>query len=314
MIHMDEARLITIAGVSERDIDLLLLEEFVALKQFREWFVSKVGLPEAVGGELVEAKRSVTHSTGESDLEITLLGLTGKRYRLLIENKMTAGFQPNQAERYRERGGSYIKNSEIDQYKTVLIAPRIYFQDDLRGFDARIDYEALYEWFETNHSIGERVRYKTSIIRSAIEKGITGYQFIPNDPVTKFWSAYWTLLQKIAPELDMEEPGNKPAGATFIYFRGIDLPSGVTLCHKLTHGHVDLQFADMGEKLSELKARFSDILANGMRISKAAKSAVVRIDVSPVSVAKEFEPQKEGVIEGIKAARELLGWYKKILS
>jgi hypothetical protein len=46
---------IKLTGVAERDIDLLLLEEFVANPGFREWFLGEVGL--AVPNELTRVER-----------------------------------------------------------------------------------------------------------------------------------------------------------------------------------------------------------------------------------------------------------------
>ncbi len=308
---MSKSKFITIAGVSERDIDLLLLEEFIASTRFCEWFISKIAFSEAKGANIEDVKRSVTHSTGESDLEITLINPEKNRYRLLIENKVNAGFQPEQAERYKQRGETYIQHDDIQQYKTILVAPQAYFPNELKGFDARVNYEVLCEWFEHHSLLGERTRYKLSLLQSAIEKGTTGYQMIADAPVTNFWTAYWTLLQEIAPELDMEEPGNKPAGSTFIYFRGFDLPKGVSLCHKLTHGYIDVQFARMGERVSELKTQYSPYLTDKMKMTQAGKSAVIRLHVPQLSIAETFESQQENVIQGIEAAKQLLKWYQE---
>src|SRR5688572_22073219 len=93
--------LISIAGVSERDIDLLLLEEFHSSPTFQAWFVAQILGGGAVTGELVSARRSVTQSTGESDVEVAFKCDDGREVRFLIENKLNVGFQPLQAERYR---------------------------------------------------------------------------------------------------------------------------------------------------------------------------------------------------------------------
>ena len=162
---MSDMKSVTIAGVSERDIDLLLMEEFIASTSFCEWFLSNISIPQCNGSAVEEVKRSVTHSTGESDLEVTLINSDRQRFRLLIENKVTAGFQPDQAKRYRKRGETYIQNAEIDDYKTVLIAPDAYFHNELKGFDVRINYETIYEWFEHQSTLGQRTHYKLSLLQ-----------------------------------------------------------------------------------------------------------------------------------------------------
>jgi hypothetical protein len=59
-----------IAGVCERDIDLLLLEEFIASVHFIQWFTEQINRVDAEIECLLSAQRSVTQSNGESDLEV----------------------------------------------------------------------------------------------------------------------------------------------------------------------------------------------------------------------------------------------------
>src|SRR6266446_6305035 len=94
-----------IEAVAERDIDLLLLEEFHVSDEFRSWFVNQV-LPDSLTNTSFEgAWHSVTQPRlGESDLLVIVAGSTGGRMALLIENKIDAPPQPEQGARYRERG------------------------------------------------------------------------------------------------------------------------------------------------------------------------------------------------------------------
>jgi hypothetical protein len=78
----------------------------------------------------------------------------------------------------------------------------------------------------------------------------------------------------------MREPQNKPAAATHIYFNKAGLPDGVALVHKLTNGHFDLQFAEMGDKLPEMRARYAEKLPGDMKIVRTNKSASIRLLVS----------------------------------
>lgn len=81
--------LLRIAGVSERDVDLLLLEEFIASAEFARWFLMRVGDEAHANYNVVGARRSVTESVGESDVLIVLTSGTDTKY-LLIENKIAA--------------------------------------------------------------------------------------------------------------------------------------------------------------------------------------------------------------------------------
>jgi hypothetical protein len=262
--------------------------------------------------EFIDAQRSVTDSTGESDLEITFQSKDKKKYKLLIENKINASFQKNQQERYTLRGNNYFKLNKINDFATILIAPKFFYINNNMGFDFRINYEYILEYFKNNEILGSRKNYKILLLQSAIEKGAKGYQLIADECVGNFWKDYWKLSLEIAKEFNMEQPFNKPSGSSFIYFQHNNiLPNNIKLVHKLTHGYFDLQFKDMGDKLYEMENKYSQFLTQDMNIVKANKSASIRIRVPELSLADTVEFQKERVIQGINKGKELLKWFKQ---
>ena len=302
---------ISIAGVSERDVDLLLLEEFQSSASFQDWFVTQILGSGTTLGRCISANRSVTQSTGESDLEVSFATDIGSVTRILIENKVNAGLQPLQAERYRLRGNAYIVRNECSAYHTVVVAPERYFgaSASTKGFDHRVTYEQLRTWFENAESIGERRTYKVALLTSAIEKGMLGYQPEEDLATTTFWRAYWLLAREHAPELEMREPAGKPSGSTFVLFRPPTLPQGVDICHKLTHGYVDLQLRGMGNHLNAVHAALGAHLAPGMRLARAAKSAAVRVITPALDMNAPLEAQRKAAVEGLESARQLLRWF-----
>lgn len=300
-----------IAGVSERDIDLLLLEEFVATPRFARWFVQSTGGSDDVA-EVIDARRSVTQSDGESDLEITLRLETGRDLRLLIENKINANLQPQQAERYQSRGETYRARNLCSSFRTVLVAPRLYFGAPLssRGFHATLAYEEIRDWFGTSN-LGVRAAYKVALLTAAIEKGVRTALSDEDDAVTQFWLQYWAHVSQHHPEWLMPKPAAKPAGSTFIQLHPSDLPPGVNLLHKLSTGHADLQFSNYASRLDELHHRFRSVLDSDMLIDRATKSGVIRIKVPPVNVARPFEEQLPDVAVGIAALKRLHQWFRQ---
>ena len=42
----------------------------------------------------------------------------------MIENKISAGFQPRQADRYHERGKSYLREGDCDGFCSILVAQK----------------------------------------------------------------------------------------------------------------------------------------------------------------------------------------------
>jgi hypothetical protein len=301
---------ICIPDVYERDIDLLLLEEFVASEAFRAWFLSQIGIDSALA--LSEASRSVKTATGESDLELTLQGPEGAA-KVLIENKVDAAFQPNQPQRYVERATTYQHAGAYHAVVTVLIAPERYFRDatDTYGFDAKVRYEDILRWFAAMAPDSPRTHYKRALLRVAITRGRSGWQPVPHPRVSQFWRSYWELATAIAPQLSMPVPKPEyPAGSHFIFFRPAALPAQIKLRHKVGYGHVDLEFRGMGHRLADMDRLYGKALPPNTHMEKAAKSVVIRARVEPVDmVHDDFATSEPMMRKGIEAAAQLLEWY-----
>jgi hypothetical protein len=298
---------VRVRGIFERDIDLLILEELVASAEFLRWFLGKVGL--GASGQLQAAARSVATSNGETDLELTVVD-DGGVTRLLIENKVDAGLQPRQPERYAERAEAYLRSRECEKSLTVLIAPEEYART-IVGFGQTLTYESILQWFE-GRGEDERTRFKCLMLREAIERGSVGWTLVPDQQATDFWQRYWELAMSIAPELGMPRPGVKPATSSFIRFRPLSLPPRIELIHKVPYGNVDLQFAGMALRAEHFSQEFSRELENGMRIEQASKSLVVRIAVPRIELKGPFDSSLESVRKGILAAKQLLSWHDRV--
>jgi len=98
-------------AVCERDVDLLLLEEFNCSPSFCGWFFSRLGLsPSCQVPIACKAKHSVAsntdEATGESDLEIIFdcdMPQGRESVLVLLEDKVAARFTPGQAAPYQSR-------------------------------------------------------------------------------------------------------------------------------------------------------------------------------------------------------------------
>lgn len=309
--------MISVSSVSERDIDLLLLEEFLSSERFSKWFLQKV-LGEAPANWLcVKAARSVTNSIGESDLEVAFKGPGGLTHLLLIENKIAAGLQPRQAERYKLRGDGYRSGGHCSRFTTVIVAPLRYFgtSSTTRGFDCQVAYEDLFKWFESDVSLGSRRFYKLAVLQRAIEKSAIGRQSDEDQVSTSFWRCYWNLSKRDAPHLEMREPKGKTAGSTFISFCPASLPRGFEIKHKLTGtrgaltGFVDLEIGGLGRRTNQVYTVLSPFLDEDMTVVRATGSAAVRLIVEIVDPNKSAEPQEMGIAAGLEAASRLLSWF-----
>ena len=98
----------------ERDIDLLIIEEFISDESFARIFLTAVGISEPYIIE--EAIHSKTDATlGESDI-VFILNTSGKRHALHIEDKIDAMAMPEQHNRYILRAQKDIVGVQYDSF------------------------------------------------------------------------------------------------------------------------------------------------------------------------------------------------------
>jgi hypothetical protein len=297
---------ILLSGVNERDIDLLLVEELMSSPNFLSWFLNQIGLDS--NGGLSHINHSVNTTNGESDVEVDV-HYGDELVRVLIENKIDAPLQPRQAERYSDRAAHYIKERMCSRSLTVLVAPSDYYGNNIEtaGFDRRLSYESIVQWFTDSEEVGNRRVYKLSLLSSAIERGGSGWTLIPNEKTTIFWQNYWFTASRFAKELRMPKPTKKPATSSFIFFQPIGLGANVKLIHKVPYGKVDLQFAGLGNQLGIIENEYRSILEHDMMIVKASKSGSIRINVPEINFQDKFSEAK--VKKGLDAALRLLKLY-----
>lgn len=304
---------VSVAGICERDIDLLILEELHSSPSFQAWFLGRVIGRPVINQKLLAASYSVRQTLGESDLEAWFYDEDDRRICVLVENKINANPQPEQAARYRKRALAYLEQRQAFSAYTAIVAPQLYLDSrSARGFDADVSYEELKKWFSSAESLGARRQYKVALLTLAVEKGRIGYSPVEDRAVSEFWYQYWMCANEYAPELQMDCPRPKAAGSGFVHFRPNGLPENVQVVHKLSYGFVDLQFARMGGSISDLRLSYQAILPPGARIERAHKSGVIRLDVPKLNANLSFPEQRPGVVLGLESARELLLWFRNI--
>lgn len=296
-----------IGSISESDLDLFLLKEIASSPGFLRWLLSHLrsDLPHT----LLAAERSVESANGETDVLLTLGESAGRRVRVFIENKVGAGFQPDQLGRYRERSCGSVKTADCTEGFVMLIAPERY-NGAADQVDAFVSYESIHSFIKSQ-PIDARRPYKLALLQAAIEKGRLGYNPETDAQVTLFWRSYWEMACLYGAELKMPAPGPKPAGSGFVHLRPPSLPRGLEICHKLADGCVDLHLSGQGARVPELVPLIEPILESGMGLQRAAKSAAIRIRVPVLDTTQPFEAQAAETRIGIDAAVRLLGWAKR---
>ena len=311
----------TINGVQERDIDLLLLEEFGSSSNFCTFFLEATGHSSEL--TLEKAEVSVTGTDGrESDL-VVWFKENDRTWVFLIENKINAPMQEKQVEDYLKRGKNYVDEGKADDYRVVLSAAKGYIeehQSEAEKFHHTIRYEQVAEWIDRSDIPAARKTYKSALIRTAIEKqGEKGDWGVKNESetVTKFWHDYWKLVSEIAPEFGMQKPGKMGSGSDWYEFTKAEgLPDAAKFIHKTHKSYFDLQFG--GTSPEELKERYGNKVQEGVRngsihdsarIEQAEKSASIRVSVPKLDIKSDLEQQEEDCITAVRRGRELLKFF-----
>ncbi|MFB6360699.1 MAG: PD-(D/E)XK nuclease family protein [Halobacteriales archaeon] len=138
-----------IDSVGEHEVDYCIVQLLETSDSFRRWLLARAN----ANLEIDEYIGAVAHATyagqGESDIEFGVVTKTGQRHAVLIENKIDATKQPNQIERYYDRGQYRVENGNWDSFTVCVLAPERYVsQDDEAGFDSIIHYEDVLEQIE----------------------------------------------------------------------------------------------------------------------------------------------------------------------
>lgn len=291
--------------VIERDMDILILEEFTCSNDFSKIFLDKIGLDNA---QILLTWQSKTDTElGESDMTI-VFGCCGKKIALLIEDKIDAIAMPEQPTRYILRGNKGIANNEYDAYYIFIVAPQQYLDnnDKANEYPYKVSYEEIRAYFEK--SSNPRSSFKLAQINLAIEKQKNGYQVIKNEPVTDFWNKYVEYKNKNYPNLNLAVHSDiKPTNGVWPHFRLNKV--GLFIYHKSNVGNVDLTYNGQANKIDDIKRFLVNIVGNyyeqGFNVVKTGKSCAIRICVPIIFFAKSFEEQIDKVVQAFEAVKKL---------
>ena len=307
-----------IETVTERDIDLLILEEIHVSPVLCNWLVDIVVGKEKLPVTFVGAWHSLSlPGLGESDIVFKYRSLDNQERAILIENKIDASPQPEQGVRYIERGKIGIKRGHWAEFHTLIIAPEQYLSlsSEANVYDCQLSYEKLQDWFVhvNKESDNARIKYKVRMLDEAIQRNKRGYNPKIDEKKTQFFREYWQRVSIEFPELEIKDPGPKPSGSSWICANPNDLPKDHYIWHKFDVGHVDLEIKGAAEVISELIEKHESILPSDTEIVEIGKSVAIRTKVPPLDLDSSFEDQLENARAGMRAAYRLI-YFSKIIS
>lgn len=334
---MNEEFIPTLTHATERDIDLLLVEEIFASPEFVAWLFWRSGLGESIASSTVLHSKRRTRSRREIDIFVTAVDEDGGRIALLVENKLDATEQPDQAESYREELAALT--DDFDRSAAVLVCPSAYSQvhREFSGkFDAVVTYEEIADHFDSRRAVRgpdeARMRFRGDLLQQAITKSRRGYTPVPSQVIGGFNARYVALLAKLAPDItpgpSMLKDANPDESVSMIFdhARSLDfLPPELRpsrFAHEFGRGsvsranYVAVVFRGWGAALPDLCEQFErDTAAIGAKFSSKQPTKVrpnpglvLSCETQPIDNQGDFDAQLPSIEAGIRRAMELRDW------
>ena len=293
------------SDVSERDMDMLFLEEFVCSPEFTKIFTDAVGICEA---QVLSVHSSKTDAMlGESDMTV-IVESNGSKIGLLIEDKIDAIAMPEQADRYFLRGQKDIDRREFDKFFVFIIAPKKYLSQnhEAHKYPNKIEYERILSYFKELDD--PRAAFKIQQIKQAIEKQKKGYQVDVDTAVTEFWSKYAEYQKENYPGLLLLYNG-EAKGSKAVWPRFNTVFEGLYMYHKTESGCVDLTFDRCADKILDVERLLSDAIGDylhqGFTVLRTGRSAAIRLEVPALDLHRSFDSQIDLVKEGFNAIEKM---------
>jgi hypothetical protein len=299
----------TSRSIQEFRIDFFLEEEFSVDPSFAKAFMDACKSNLTFTG-VEHVVHSSTDKFGEADLIVIVTAKqpSGELVRLaiLIEDKITAGFQPSQADRYRQRGVDGVTNGRWNCFKTVLVAPSAYITPE-HGFNAAVSLEQIKEWI----CLGDAARrsFKIAKIDEAVsKKNATGVQIVDPD-MTSFRAAYYNYLQAFntrrGTDFTMRPPGPTYYGDVWFILKSAGLPNWSEIRHMPQTGSVEVSFKDTDfSKVAALGALLDkDMIL--MPTGKYKQHVTIRLPAPKISVFDDFVRDQTKVETALRDAERL---------
>lgn len=288
-----------LATVQERDVDLLLMEEFHVSPLFTPWFAEQVGI---INARFDGAWHSVTDADGETDLLLRIVA-NGKRIGILIENKIAAAEQDLQDARYHIRAARAQRAGQFDSFVTCMCAPAGYLASlsDTSLYQGRVSYEEIESWFD--RLADSRSVWRRQVMREAISQGRRGYKMVVNKTVSSFHQSFWKYLTTHYPQLIMRRPTPKRSKSSWILFKGRSFPKNVGFHIKMDQQCVELGYR--GKSIEEIMAMGHQWPEDILVVQKG-KTAALSITTPFLDQTKPLEGQLVAVDETMAAVVRLV--------
>ncbi len=271
----------------ERDMDLLFVESILTDPNFCHMLIDKTDLKgrpfQILGAELSKTDSNL----GESDITV-IINVEGKKYGLLIEDKIDAISMPEQHGRYIKRGQKGISAGEYNDFRVFIFCPKKYYinNDEAKLYEHLLTYEECKNYFDSkNDPVSD---FRSQQIEQAIAKAKKPPTITVDKKANSFLKQYILYQKENYPFLDLSTKEDRNG-----WWTDYRTELGkVYINHKIQEGYVDLTFPGASDKIDRAKcitdwARQHYIL--DATVVKTKKSAMIRLHVPKLDIIKGFE-------------------------
>jgi hypothetical protein len=295
----------------ERDIDLLLAEEFSVNADFAEWVKTKTSIHDKTA-RVADVFVSKSDNLGESDLIVLYEIESERRFALMIEDKVDAPLQPAQVQRYRLRAQREIELGVCASFQVWLFAPRYYLdhctsQDE---FDGALSFEEIAAFLLAGRQ-STRTAYRARFLETAAVRRSNNWVRQEDEATNSFWEAAYQIASRKFPILEMKRP-RVTKDSHWITFRPSDMPTQpkhVYLAFKGDRGQMDLTFSNV--QAHRFAERISDLLEPDMTVHQTAASAAIRLEVEPFKIADGEGHSLPLVEKAFQTSKQLIQFYRQ---
>lgn len=301
------------SGVHEHDMDLMFMEEFCSSEVFTALFMDKIGVKDfavtkvihsqyeegngidvATQARMMRQEDAEADSRGESDITV-IYSHDGKTKALLVEDKINAGQQPGQRERYDARGRKAVADGVYDSFDVFLVAPAAYCANE---YENKVTYEEIRQYFE---AIGDgRSLYKVALIDKAIEKKQSHSAIIvPSEKVMDFYDGYVRYQKDNHSDLYLMTQAGQDRGSKSNWFKYSTGMGKVELIHQTLRKVVSIQINygkdDSGIKARKLRQWLEGVLGNlgslGLSFNPNKSSVSLKYNVPMLNTGESIYDQ-----------------------
>ena len=291
---------IVFESVLERDIDFLIMRSFSQIDmEVIDLFCKCAGCTWNQDVLIESVSHSVSTSDGESDVEVVFKD-GNDRIAFLIEDKIDAIAQPDQANRYEIRAKKAVEQGKYDKYYVFIVAPEKYLQGNKEAskYENQVSYEQIYNCLKEG--------FEKSMLEKALDESRHGYVPIEDRNVTEFWNNIYDFVEVKYPGVfNLWGKKGESRGANAIWIN-IKSGSGTTIVIKADRGYVDLEIAGYADKFQKF-SKDNQVLLDEKKlyVRTASKSLAIRKYIEPFDFKKSFSDQLDYVEEGFRKAKEL---------